>query len=35
MVDGLPVGLSIIGQRGDDAALVAVALALEAAPWGP
>ncbi len=30
-VDGLPVGLSIIGARGADAALVAVALALERA----
>jgi amidase len=30
-VDGLPVGLSIIGPRGSDAALVAVARALEAA----
>lgn len=29
-VDGLPVGLSIIGPRGSDAALVAVARALEA-----
>ena len=28
-VDGLPVGLSIIGSRGSDASLVAVALALE------
>ncbi|MFZ5782176.1 MAG: amidase [Pseudomonadota bacterium] len=31
-VDGLPVGLSIIGPRGSDAALVAVARALEAQP---
>jgi amidase len=30
-VDGLPVGLSIIGSRGSDASLVAVARALEAA----
>ena len=30
MVDGLPVGLSIIGPRGSDATLVAVARALEA-----
>ncbi len=30
-VDGLPVGLSIIGSRGSDASLVAVAQALEAA----
>jgi amidase len=30
IVDGLPVGLSIIGPRGSDAALVAVARALEA-----
>jgi amidase len=29
-VDGLPVGLSIVGARGSDAALVAVARALEA-----
>jgi amidase len=29
-VDGLPVGLSIIGPRGSDATLVAVARALEA-----
>ena len=29
-VDGLPVGLSILGARGSDAALVAVAQALEA-----
>jgi amidase len=29
MVDGLPVGLSIIGPRGSDASLVAVARALE------
>ncbi len=29
-VDGLPVGLSIVGGRGADAALIAVALALEA-----
>ena len=29
-VDGLPVGLSIIGPRGSDATLVAVAKALEA-----
>ena len=29
-VDGLPVGLSIIGPRGSDASLVAVAQALEA-----
>jgi len=28
-VDGLPVGLSIIGPRGSDAGLVAVARALE------
>ena len=28
-VDGLPVGLSIIGPRGSDATLVAVARALE------
>lgn len=31
-VDGLPVGLSIIGPRGSDAMLVAVARALEAQP---
>jgi amidase len=31
MVDGLPVGLSIIGPRGSDATLVAVARALEMA----
>ena len=31
-VDGLPVGLSIIGPRGSDATLVAVARALEARP---
>jgi amidase len=30
-VDGLPVGLSIVGARGSDAALVAVATAMEAA----
>jgi amidase len=30
-VDGLPVGLSIIGPRGSDATLVAVACALEKA----
>ena len=30
-VDGLPVGLSILGARGSDAMLVAVARALEAA----
>jgi len=30
-VDGLPVGLSIIGPRGSDATLVAVASALEGA----
>ena len=30
-VDGLPVGLSILGARGSDAALIAVARALEAA----
>jgi amidase len=30
-VDGLPVGLSIVGGHGSDAALVAVARALEAA----
>jgi amidase len=30
-VDGLPVGLSIVGARGSDAALIAVARALEAA----
>jgi amidase len=30
-VDGLPVGLSIVGGHGGDAALVAVARALEAA----
>ncbi|MEX2220559.1 MAG: amidase [Candidatus Rokuibacteriota bacterium] len=30
-VDGLPVGLSILGARGSDAALVAVATAMEAA----
>ena len=29
-VDGLPVGLSILGARGSDAALVAVAKAMEA-----
>jgi amidase len=29
-VDGLPVGLSILGARGSDAALVAVANAMEA-----
>jgi amidase len=29
-VDGLPIGLSIIGARGSDAGLVAVARALEA-----
>jgi amidase len=29
-VDGLPIGLSIIGPRGSDASLVAVARALEA-----
>jgi amidase len=28
-VDGLPVGLSIIGPRGSDATLIAVARALE------
>ena len=31
MVDGAPVGLSIIGGRGSDAVLVAVAQALEGA----
>jgi amidase len=31
MVDGLPVGFSIIGGRGTDATLVAVALAMDAA----
>jgi amidase len=31
-VGGLPVGLSIVGARGSDAALVAVAQALETAP---
>ena len=31
-VDGLPVGLSIIGPRGSDATLVAVARALEGSP---
>ncbi len=30
LVDGLPVGLSILGSRGSDAALVAVARAMEA-----
>ena len=30
-VDGLPVGLSIVGGHGSDATLVAVARALEAA----
>jgi amidase len=30
-VDGLPVGLSILGSRGSDATLVAVARALAAA----
>ncbi|MGH7421858.1 MAG: amidase, partial [Candidatus Rokuibacteriota bacterium] len=30
-VDGRPVGLSILGARGSDAALVAVAQAMEAA----
>ena len=30
-VDGLPVGLSIIGPRGSDATLVAVACAMEKA----
>jgi amidase len=30
-VDGLPVGLSIIGPRGSDASLAAVALALDSA----
>jgi amidase len=30
-VDGLPVGLSIVGGHGSDAALVAMARALEAA----
>jgi amidase len=29
-VDGLPIGLSILGRRGSDATLVAVARALEA-----
>jgi amidase len=29
MVDGLPVGLSIIGPRGGDATLIAVARALD------
>ena len=29
-VNGLPVGLSIVGARGSDATLVAVALAMEA-----
>jgi amidase len=28
-VDGLPVGLSILGARGSDAALVALAQAME------
>ncbi len=31
LVDGAPVGLSIIGARGSDASLVAVAQAMEAA----
>jgi amidase len=31
-VDGLPVGLSIVGGRGSDATLVAVARAMEAGP---
>jgi amidase len=31
MVDGLPVGLSIVGGRGTDATLVAVARAMETA----
>jgi amidase len=30
-VDGLPIGLSLVGGHGSDAALVAVARALEAA----
>jgi len=30
-IDGVPVGLSIVGGHGSDAALVAVARALEAA----
>ena len=30
-VDGLPIGLSIIGPRGSDATLVAVAKAMEQA----
>jgi amidase len=34
-VDGLPVGLSILGARGSDAALVAVAKAMEAAVTSP
>jgi amidase len=29
-VDGLPVGLSILGARGSDAMLIAVAKAMEA-----
>jgi Asp-tRNA(Asn)/Glu-tRNA(Gln) amidotransferase A subunit family amidase len=29
-MDGLPIGLSIVGGRGADAALVAVAMAMEA-----
>jgi len=29
-VDGLPLGLSIVGARGGDATLIAIALALEA-----
>lgn len=33
-VDGLPVGLSILGARGSDAALVAVAKAMEAGQHG-
>ena len=31
-VDGAPVGLSIIGGRGSDASLVALAQAMEAIP---
>ena len=31
-VNGLPVGLSILGGRGSDAALIAVAQAMEASP---
>jgi amidase len=33
-IDGAPIGLSIIGGRGNDATLVAVARALEAAAGG-